>query len=266
MILKILHLNVERNRHLDSVFKLIQQEKPDLVCLEEAMHTKVKEIASKLKYNLAFAPLIIIQEDSEEDAQGPAILSKLPIVNIKKYRYNDNPQESIPVRTINNIISHKGKRPQDRFSYTYTLLSIEIKLSDGLTLTLATTHFPVVDHASPGLTDHQLDNLQDIKELEHSDIFLQRLISKLRILKNPLIFTADLNNSRGEYIYDSLANELIDIVPESVLSTIDPKLHRRSWLKLVVDTIMISPDISVEDFKLMENVSDHKALISRLKI
>jgi len=88
----------------------------------------------------------------------------------------------------------------------------------------------------------------------------------LRTLKNPLIFTADLNNARGEYVYDTIADELIDIIPKSISSTIDPKLHRKANLKLVVDTIMISPDILVEDFKIIENISDHKALISILKI
>ncbi len=226
----------------------------------------VTKIALELDYHLAFAPLLILKEESEQEGEGSAILSRFPIIKIKKYKYSDHPSADILVRTPEQVASHQGKRASDRFLYNYTLLAITIKNQHGKPITIATTYFPVVDHNSPGLADHELKSLEDVQELEHIDFTLEHFLSKLRLLKAPIIFTADLNNARGEYVYDTIANELVDIVPQSVLSTIDPKLHRHRGLKLVVDTIMISPNISVKSFTMIQGVSDHQALIASLKI
>ncbi len=266
MIIKIIHLNIERSKHVREIIKLIQKEEPDVLCFEEAMYKDVKKIAFDFSYNLAFAPLLVLENQAEEkEAEGSAILSKFLISDVEKYKYNDQQTKDILVRREDQVISKKGVRPQDRFLYNYTLLNVSIKDNKGKTINIATTHFPVVDHQSPGLPSHKLNSLKDIDNLEHSDIYLENLISKLRKINNPLIFTADLNNARGEYVYDQLAHELIDIVPQSVTSTIDPNLHRRSDLKLVVDTIMISPDIKVKKFSVLDNISDHKALLAQLE-
>jgi len=144
-------------------------------------------------------------------------------------------------------------------------LTISIKCNDSL-LIISTTHFPVADHSTLGLFDHELSYIGDINEIENTRNYLDRLISIIRSINRPLIFTADLNNARGEYVYDTLAHELIDIVPDTVISTIDPKLHRCPNLNLLVDTIMISSNISVDEFEIIEGVSDHKALIVSLNI
>jgi len=266
MKLNIIHLNIERDRHLDSVLQLIKNKNPDIICFEEAILENVKKIASELKYEFAFAPLVIIDEGNIKKEEGSAILSKLPIIKTNKYRYDDNKSDDTPVRTLKEIDSSvNGERPNDRFLYHSTLLAITIKCNNSL-LTISTTHFPVVDHTTRGLTDHELGSVENINEIENTRGYLDRLISIIRLINRPMIFTADLNNTRGEYIYDTLAHELIDIVPKTISSTIDPKLHRCPDLKLMVDTIMISPDISVDEFDIAEGISDHKALISTLSI
>lgn len=266
MIFKILHLNVETSKHVKNVLKLLRSENPDIVCLQEAIDSDVKSIASELDYQVAFAPRFLIKNNENEQQEGSAILSKYPILKIKNYKYNDKLLVDVPVYSTDEPISKKNVRPQNRFLFNYNLLTVSIKNSEGVIITIATTHFPVVDHSTPGLLDHELDSIKDIDEFEHADIYLDRLISDIRLLKDPLIFTADLNNARGEYVYNAIAQELIDIVPKSIQSTIDPELHRRPGLKLVVDTIMTSFNVSVKEFKIIEGISDHKALISLIDI
>lgn len=99
---------------------------------------------------------------------------------------------------------------------------------------------------------------------------MQKLFDKLLFLLDkisfPLIFTADVNNPRGEYIYDTLANKLKDLTPKNIDSTIDPDLHYRRGLRLVVDTIMISSDIKEINTEVISGISDHKAIISILEV
>jgi hypothetical protein len=149
--------------------------------------------------------------------------------------------------------------------YHNSLLTVSISVGDTL-VTVATTHFPVTDHSLPSLSDHNFSDLEGVDDVEHARVYLDRLIKIIRTLPAPIIFTSDLNNTRGEYVYDTLAHELVDIVPTSLISSIDPELHRRPDLQLMVDTIMTTPDVVVENFEIVQGVSDHKAFVAFLDI
>lgn len=266
MIFNILHLNIERNRHTDAVKKLLKDKKPDIVCFAEAMHKDVESFASVVGYNLAFAPRLVLEDGALDDQEGVAILSKYSILNIKKHRYDDNVLGNPPVYKIENLGMKNGERPKARFQDNYTFLTALIQLNDKQTLTISTTHFPVTDHTTPGLEDHEITNFQNVDDIERSEIYLERLINLIHSVNGPIVFTADLNNPRGEYFYDALAHQLVDRVPSTLESSIDPKLHRVKNLKLMVDTIMTSSDVGVKSFEVIEGVSDHKAFLVALEV
>ncbi|TSA45516.1 hypothetical protein D4R52_02285 [bacterium] len=266
MVLCVLYLNIEKSKHLDAVIQLLREKKPDVACFAEAMAEDVKKIASQFGYELAFAPLVVVEEGENKDQSGSAILSRYPMRETKKYRYDDNTSEELPVYTESKTAPQNGKRPADRFLYHNALLAASLQYEKDRVVTIATTHFPVVDHGGLGSSDHELNEVKDVRDVEHASIYLDRLISIIRSLRAPLVFTADLNNARGEYVYNEIAHELIDIVPRSVSSTIDPQLHRKPYLKMLVDTIMTSAEVSVKNFEIIEGVSDHKALLASLLI
>lgn len=268
MKLNILHLNIERSKHIDLVSDLIKNKNPDVICFEEAMYKDISEIALTFGYEFAFAPRVILRkENGDTDKEGCAILSKYPIKDIKEFRYDNQEAKDLIIEDEEGIISKDYIRPKNRFLLRSNLLAVSLLLEKEKIITISTTHFPVVDHRVFGLEDHEFHYIENVLEVENMDTYLDRLISLIRSLKNPLVFTADLNNPRGEYIYDTIAHELIDIVPLSVSSTIDPQLHRSGHdIELLVDTIMTSPDISVENFEVIEGVSDHKGLITSLII
>ena len=266
MSFTLLHLNVERNKHLDVVRNLLEERRPDVVCLAEAMYKDMKIFASNLNYNLAYAPRVVLGDGVEADQEGSAILSKFPILNIKKNRYDDSALGNPPVYKDGDPGAGITTRPKDRFQDHYNFLNVLIKLEDKKTITISTTHFPVTDHTAPGYQDHALSDFQNVYDVERSKILLDKLITFINSVNGPLVFTSDLNNPRGEYFYDSLAHELVDRVPTSLKSSIDPKLHRIKLLELMVDTIMTTPDVMVENFEVIEGVSDHKAFLATLKI
>ena len=265
MNLTLLHLNIERNKHTDKVIKLLKETEPEIVCLAEAMHKDVKYISKELGYEYVFSPMIDLKVKNDIEQEGSAILSKFPIKDFKIYRYDDEILEKPPIHDLNDLNPQDGQRPKDRFSYINALLVTKIE-KEGNEINISTTHFPVVDHTTPGHQNHELSNAQNLIDIEHSENYLDKLIKIIRNIKAPLIFTADLNSPRGEYFYDTIAEELIDQVPTNVDSTLDPLLHRVPGLKLVVDTIMTSSDIAVNNFELIENVSDHKGLMVSLNI
>jgi endonuclease/exonuclease/phosphatase family metal-dependent hydrolase len=259
----LLHLNIERNKHLDAVFKLLKEKNPDIVCLEEVFSKDAEKIASQFVYNYLYSPLFIFKNKEEEDQLGSAIFSKFPIINIQKNYYGDIKIDGLITVTIEEEVeSTKTKeRIENRFEYNYTLLSGLIQLNEKNNVTVCTTHFPVTDHQSPSHEDHDFMNIKKIDEIERSRIFFENLVNTIHSFENPIIFTADLNNPRGEYIYDSLTHELVDQVPADLKSSLDPNLHRVKNLNLMVDTIMTTPDIKVKSFEVIEGVSDHKAFL-----
>jgi len=263
MKIKIIHLNIERNKHLETITKFFDSEKADLICICEASLKDTKNLAEKFGYEFVFSPLM----DSEEGKYGSAILSRKPILESANLRYDDNLSNDLPFVIFNNDYKNTDyKRPKDRFLYHYALLTITIKNDKDEKITISTTHFPVTDHFSPGLPDHVYNEPSDIEELEHTRVLFDKFMSIIKNISTPLIFTADLNNSRGEYVYDTLAHELIDLTPKDLISTIDPDLHYRRGLSLVVDTIMTSQNIQNGEVRVVSGVSDHKAIIALLEI
>jgi len=255
--MKILHLNIERDKHVKKVRKLLDGENPDVACFCEIYEKDAGRMASDFGYGFVFSPLVRTESGG---LLGYAILSKVRILEASDIRYDDATSIKIP-RVDPAQEMADGNRPENRFSYYYSVLSASLKGG----LTVATTHFPVTDHSTPGLEDHVFDEMQDVKEVVKTGNIFGKFLEIIRELPSPLVFTADLNNARGEYMYDALAHELVDLVPRGIESTLDPELHRKKGLKLVVDTIMASPDVKVWDVNIREGVSDHKALVAELE-
>ena len=261
MKIKLIHLNIERDKHLKSVSHLIESQKPDVMCMCEIAEVDANFFSNKFGYKMAYSPIL----NSDRGTYGSAIFSKTPILESSSTRYDDKVSDVLPFVKFDGGING-GNRPRDRFSYHNSVLTATISNEHGGKITVSTTHFPVTDHSTPGYEDHVFDETNDVREVNHTRIFFDRFMSIIKSLPYPLIFTADLNNPRGEYIYDTLAHTLIDLTPSDTKSTLDPEMHHLKNIDLVVDTIMVSPDIQVDSMDVVVGVSDHKALISVLEI
>ena len=262
MKLTLLHINIERSKHISAVTELIQNKRPDIICFEEAMLTDMELLSGTFGYNLAYAPLLTIKRDDSIDQQGSAILSRYPFVAIQKHRYDDHESEELPIHTEESLHGINGLRPAHRFAFHYTLLSTTIAYNETNSITVATTHFPVIDHYPEKGADHEFKEITQLHDIERGQYYRDKLVSLIRILPTPTIFTSDLNNTRGEYTYDLLAHELIDTIPMTVTTSIDPTFHRNPNLHLMVDAIMVSPDLSTPLIEVIHGISDHKGFIA----
>ena len=254
----LLHINIEKKKHLDKINAFIDKEKPDLICMEEVGSEDIKNFAQEFGYDYTHASKYFAKDTNQ--GQGQGILSRYELLNVKKHRYDNGLKGAVP-RFFNTIFKvRKPKRPLEQFQFHETLLSGEVELESGV-VTIATTHFPVADLSSPGLPDHELFDTESLNYVQNVRSYFDRLILNIRSIKGPLIFTSDLNSPRGNFIYDALAHELIDRIPEGIDSSIDPNLHRVKDLKLMVDTVMTSKEVNVHEVKVIEGISDHKGFL-----
>lgn len=260
MEIKIIHINIEGNKHESKVSKLINDQNPYIICLCEIRESFAKNLAKEFKYNYIYSPLVSV----DNETQGSAILTKYKIIEDSSSRYDKSDLDSLP--TLKS--SQNGNRPNDRFMYHYSVLTARLKIGFWKKINIATTHFPVTDHSTPGYPEHVFDELSDVMEVVETRNIFDRFMAIIKNLPSPLLFTADLNNPRGEYMYDKLAHYLIDIVPKNIKSTLDSNLHRAHGLELVVDAVMVSPDLfsKVKSVKMIDGVSDHQAIITILKV
>ena len=263
MLYSLLHINIEKKNHLTEIRDCIEREDPDFVCMEEVFEDDLQDFAKEFNYHAIHAAKFISQK--LKDGEGQGILSKYPFVEVNKERYDPHSQEQAPEFDMSVFGESKPKRPQEQFLFNETLLSGKVQLGEK-ELTVATTHFPVADYTSPGLDDHELSDVDSLHCLEGFRAYFDTFISEIKELPSPLIFTSDLNNARGDYIYTALAHELVDQIPQEVTSSIDPELHRVKKLELMVDTIMTSADVKVHGVKVIEQISDHKGFLIKFSI
>ncbi len=261
----VLHLNIERDRHIKSTHDLIISRTPDVVCLEEAMENNVKDLASEFDYHYVYSPLVsVYRGETFVDQEGSAILSKFPIIEKNIFPYGKHTPGEPPHYDPYVLLSAYNRRTSERYGYHYAVLLAKVQLESGEMINITTTHFPVVDHQTPEHEDHVLDKIERVDEIDLFRTYFDQFINIIKNLKSPLVFTADMNNQRGEFIYDTLAHTLDDLTPKNIDSTIDPLIHRRKDLKLVVDTIMISSDLQSNEAEIIEGISDHKALLAHI--
>lgn len=238
-VIRLISLNIERDKHLDRLLPFLRNEDADVLCLQEVLKGDLPVIADSLGYVAHFAPSVISsRRDGEADEWGVAILSRLDLHDIRKDYYFTGGRKPGDV---------KASPALDQDGFQRVLLSASIGSASG-PIRIGTTHFTWTP-------DGRADDLQrrDIKQL----------LNTLSDFKD-IVFCGDFNAPRGGEIFDILAAHYKDWLPETVTSTLDPDLHKAKGLELAVDSIFSTPDYRVADFEVISGVSDHRALVASI--
>src|SRR5690349_7379864 len=85
MSLKLLSLNMEGHKHLGRVIKLLQAEKPDVVCFQELFEVDVPVIEQVFNWQSLYQPMAVVNEVSIHQAHalgnwGVGIFTALPLL------------------------------------------------------------------------------------------------------------------------------------------------------------------------------------------
>jgi endonuclease/exonuclease/phosphatase family metal-dependent hydrolase len=229
--MKLISLNIETDKHLGTVTKLLTEECPDVVCLQEILEKDVKEIEAVLGMQSVYLPLCLWPMPSGAwEPWGVAIFAK-EIAGVQAHHFAE---QSLP--------QHIRENPE---TINYGILKARVNGS----LNIATTHF----------TWSRLGLASDLQRRN-----LAKLFSFLDELPD-FILCGDMNAPRGGEIFNSIADKYKDWIPQEYRTSIDGNLHRAGALELMVDGLFSTPQYIAKNVRLISGVSDHCAILAEIQ-
>lgn len=242
--MKLLTVNVEGHKHVDLICTLLTAEQPDVICLQEIFEVDVPLFQNALKnedqFQVMFSPNANVVKQNQ---YGIAPMGKWGIALIVNRAFI---QDSM--HDFHQLFYVGEERVVPEFVGPYSVrrsLLVAQLAVDGQSFAVATTHFTWTPNGQSSPQQHS-----DLKQL------------KLHLSNyNRFILCGDFNAPRGGEIYSKIAEGLIDHVPRDVLTTLDHTLHYAGMLNLVVDGVLSTPDIGSINTRVIDGVSDHKAIV-----
>lgn len=242
--MKLISINIEEEKHLDSVQRFLEQEHPDVVCMQEVHEVDLQEFARKLGMQAVMGQMSLMGRGDHMKPPfhpfGIGILSRFPIQNIRRAYYQE--QEGPPKNYVFN-----GNPRED-----YHLLLYANIRKGNTNFTIGTTHFIWTP-------DGEADDLQREN--------LEKLLAILKDIPE-FVFCGDFNAPRGREIFDTIAQHYKDNIPQQYTTSIDVNLHRLGEKlrgePLMVDGIFSTRHYNVQNVRLVEGVSDHMAVVAEI--
>ncbi len=235
--MKLISLNIEGSRHLDLVLPFLKAEAPDVICLQEFLQKDFSLFEKELGMRGTYEGLLLWDMDKPGDYQlwGLGILSRFPMTHRNAEYYFGAP----------NIVKKHDTAIQSNVNRA--VLGATIPHPEG-NFHIANTHFP---NSSIGdvVTDFQRTTLE-------------KLLSVLEDMPE-FVLCGDLNAPRGLEIFDRLAAQYKDNIPPEYTSSIG-SFHRAGPLPYVVDGLFTTPHYQVESVRLVDGLSDHKAVVAEI--
>jgi len=237
MVFKLITLNIEKNKHLHTVVPFLKKEKPDVLCLQEVYDSDFEKYKEASGLDGVFIPMFkgisrLTENTDPNVVQGIALLTNFPNNGIKATTYFGD--ENVPRFTTVAEIPRK---------LVYTTIEVE-----GEKFNVGIIHFTWTPDGEAN--DSQRKNFKELmKVLEQFD---------------ELILCGDFNAPRGKEIFKKFEEHLKDNVPLDVDTTLDLDMHRKAPLYYVVDTIFTTPAYKVSNVRVVDGVSDHKAVIGEV--
>jgi endonuclease/exonuclease/phosphatase family metal-dependent hydrolase len=230
--LRLIQLNIERERHLDRVLPFLAEQNPEVACIQELRESEIPSLEHAFGATCFFVPMA--HHDSMRDGVG--IFSRLPIVQRGSHCYAG----AEGLREFDKSTPDTVVRSQN-----YMLAWCDVE-KEGTTTRIATTHFPWTPDG-------------EVSEFQRKSV--QALLKALSSL-GEVVVCGDFNAPRGGEIFKILTEHLTDNVPLKYQSSLDPKLHRAGHLNRMVDDIFSTKGYAVSDVEMRCGISDHCALIA----
>ena len=241
-MLKLVSINIETNKHYQTVLPFLDTENPDVICLQEAPEQFAHELQNR-GYQTAYAPMLLKETDGEVLSLGILIASKLPFEYKTVYYQNDS-----PMTVFNQNIK------EETLSLVYLMADIECL---GKKFTIATTHMIDTD-----------DGTED----DYQILLTKKLLSHLKE-ESLHVIVGDFNMPRGyNRLYDKMTELYKDNIPPHYQSSLDRNLHKLGRVtldqpifdKYMVDHLFTQEPYLASNVRLQFGVSDHAAIVANL--
>ncbi len=241
---KLITLNVQEDHHTEMILPFLKKEDADIVCLQEFRAAQEQRFQKELQMYSTFQPVIYTREADHRIAEpswGNAIFSKTPIKKAGYFQYSN------PTKPTDTDLD-TPKLYDEGFQMLRKLVFAEVTIQD-TPIEVITTHFTWT-------FDGETSPLQ----ITHLNTMLEFLKTK-----KEFILCGDFNAPRGKDIHTKLVSLYKASLPPEVTSTLDPKLHHAAPLEFVVDEVFSTPQFTLKTVKVVEGVSDHKAIVTEFE-
>lgn len=242
--MKLISLNCERNKHLDLIVPFLHEEQPDVVCAQEVFRHDIPVIEAAFGAQAYFVPLLKIL--SENTYHVPPLGEEGIAIFVSKKLIQRDFHFQYYVQKNSEIPEFNGSNP-NAINRAVAWITVE---KDGATFVLADTHFTWTPDGSA--SDEQRANY----------VALENVLQTIP----EFVLCGDFNAPRGGEIFTALAEKYADNIPSSVVTSIDPHIHRAGALQLMVDGMFSTPKYRVHDVRVVDGVSDHKAVVGEVEL
>ena len=243
-MLKLVSLNIEGPKHYKTVFPFIDNENPDVLCIQEAPH-EIRTFLQERGYKTTFAPMCRRTFRETEHVIGILLATKLPL-KTHLYYYWQSPKGVPSV--------YNPDHPYLSVSNAYLMATI---IDNGQEYNIVTTH--VMDTGNGASDSHQ----------EKGVSLLIKSLSK----EPTHIICGDFNMPRQHnHLYEKFTKIYQDEIPKHYQSSLDRNLHRLGKAKIdqpifdkfMVDYIFSQPEYEVTEERLEFGISDHAAVVANI--
>lgn len=244
--MKIISVNIERNKHFDTVIPFLEKENPDVVCIQEITESGISKFTDVFGTYLTFVPFTILkgfEEDVEGQKVGVAILSKRQHFVRGIHYYQGT--EQVGVTTKTDIAEGTFHEHISR-----AVLVCDCVDDAGNNITVSTTHFTYTPDGEP-------DSWQERG--------LKKLLDELTPYAD-LLLTGDFNIPRANGLYKMLCDSFVDNISPDADSSLDPELHRVKGLRRMVDYFWTRGVYRAKDVQFRCGVSDHCAVVGEITV
>ena len=244
-MLKLISLNIEKDKHYETVLPFLDNENADVICLQEVPESFIPMLQER-GYFINFAPLAIFPHKTADEKNGIIMGSKFPMTSRTIYYHRSDAE----------LVKYTKNNKVGTLSLPYIMSSIETNVG---VFNIATTH---------------MINTENGKEDAPQIKIMYKMLEKLKRESEHLI-CGDFNMPRGyNNLYEDVTKEYTDNIPPHYQSSLDKNLHRLGKVeidepifdKFMVDYIFTKTSYLASDVRLEFGVSDHAAVVANISL
>jgi hypothetical protein len=247
MSVRLISLNIERDKHLALVEPFLRKERADVIILYELLEENVPLFEVALGAKCFFAPMTRYPTAHEPVLMGVGMFTTLS-ADFSIAQYAGNPGDIVD-------FVHEGNPANGIRTAKYLLVRASVE-NGSETVRILATHFPWTP-------DGQADDIQRAS----ADTLLALLDTE-----KEFVLCGDFNAPRGREIFERFAARYKDNVPASYETSLDADRHRvgpkkfraESMDRYMVDVLFSTPGYAVFDVELRFGVSDHAAVVGTI--
>lgn len=248
MALKLVSLNVEWDRHMETVIPFLESEKPDVACILELLDADIPRLEEALGAKCFFTPTILQDTPRGQVKEGIGIFSRTGFSDVRAAQYAGTSGELA-------LYSHD---PADWGAGLEKSMLVGTAVEkDGVPYRILATHFTWTKDGEAN--ERQRDDLKR----------LRAELSKER----EFVLCGDFNAPRGKEIFSELASRYRDNIPVRYNTSLDAHLHRvgaEVFKEQKMDTYMVdgcftTPAYRAHNVHLVFGISDHAAVVAEIE-